>query len=150
MLDMSLCGCVIGEYEHNLRRAVSGECGYSAENQEWCLDDEGVPTAYILDVWDLLSLIRGEVARIVREAIGLAKKSTHKYFVVGGAPCPDLSISGKFRGFLGFTGPVSVNYRVFPILLHTIRVLDPEAEIFVAVENGGSMQSTMREYMRGY
>ena len=113
MLDMTLCCCLIGEYEHNLRRAAGGEYVYSANNCEWCLDDHGIPTAYILDVWGLSRRVHDEMARIVGEAIGLAIKSVHKYFVIGGAPCPDLTFSGKLKGLLGFTGPVSVHYHVF-------------------------------------
>ena len=145
---MSLCGCVIGESEHNLRRAVGGEYGYSANNEEWSLDKEGIPTAYILDVWDLFTSIRGQAARIVREAVGLATKGVHKYFLIGGPPCPNLTTSGQYGGLLGFTGPVSVHFHVFPILMHAILALDPNAVIFIAIENAGSMLDDMREYMR--
>ena len=146
---MSLCGCVIGESEHNLRRAVGGEYGYSANNEEWSLDNEGIPTTYILDVWDLSTSIRGQAARIVREAVGLATtKGVHKYFLIGGPPCPNLSMSGEYGGLLGFTGPVSVHFHVFPILMHAILALDPDAVIFIAIENARSMLDNMREYMR--
>ena len=139
---------MIGESEHNLRRAVGGEYGYSANNEEWSLDKEGIPTAYILDVWDLFTSIRGQAARIVREAVGLATKGVHKYFLIGGPPCPNLTTSGQYGGLLGFTGPVSVHFHVFPILMHAILALDPNAVIFIAIENAGSMLDDMREYMR--
>ena len=131
---MSLYGCVIGESEHNLRRAVGGEYGYSANDEEWSLDNKGIPTAYILDVWDLFESIRDKVARVVTEAVGLAgEKGVHKYFLIGGPPCPNLTASGQYGGLLGFTGPVSVHFHVYPILMQAILALDPEGVISIAI-----------------
>ena len=68
--------------------------------------------------------------------------------LVGGSPCPQLTLGGKFRGQLGICGVDSVHFHVFPIVLFFIQLCRPDLLLHVVVENAGSLLDSFRRAMR--
>lgn len=59
---------------------------------------------------DITQLIAGEKAQYFRELLRHYRQSNHIVGFIGGPPCPDFSVGGKNKGYLGDNGKLSATY----------------------------------------
>lgn len=62
------------------------------------------------EVADVSQLLAGVEAKYLLELVQDCRKSNHIVGFIGGPPCPDFSIGGKNRGYLGENGKLSSAY----------------------------------------
>ena len=130
-----------------LRAAVAEQYGYTAEPGAWSYDKERIPSTYLTDVWELFTEKDGVPSFVLQQALSFAEQAQHKYLIIGGSPCTDLTSASVHGGALGFCGKESFHYHVYPFLISAIQALDPQAQIFVLFENAASMKPMHTTYM---
>ena len=148
---LSRAGVDLGAYVHaecvaELRAPVAEEFGYSLD-ERWCIDLSGRPAIYLHDVWAPFRMLQEPEGKLMRQIIAVGKKCGSKYVIVGGSPCVDLTVSGAYKGALGFCGQESWHFHAFLAYIIAIQKGDEKAVFFVLLENAGSMKSQHLEYM---
>ena len=138
---------VAAEEMIQLRAAVAEQYGYTAEPGAWSYDKDGIPSTYLTDVWELFKEKDGTPSFVLQQALSFAEQAQHKYLIIGGSPCTDLTSASVHGGALGFCGKESFHYHVYPFLISAIQALDPQAQIFVLFENAASMKPIHTTYM---
>ncbi len=93
-----------------------------------------VPSRYVEDVWELVD----EAGKGLRQTFAMFP-TAKKYIFVNGSPCQDLTIHSAFGGTLGITGTRSAHFFAIVAVIILIKTLAPKVDIWLTVENAGSM-----------
>ena len=97
-------------------------------------------------MWDLV-VNNGQA---IRQALAIAQQRgtpIRRVILVGGSPCQNLTIMNAFNGFLGVAGPASKHVHIFPVLLSDLHLVGEALQVFLCIENAGSMQDFHRQYI---
>ena len=109
---------------------------------KWQRTKLGFPVKYLRDVWEV---VKGD-AKVLRELLAIVP-GLSKVVLIGGSPCQDLTFMSAHGGILGVTGPTSYHFHVFVAIVVALRAIEPNIDVFVVVENAGSMKEYHFQYM---
>ena len=124
------------EKDETLRHIVAEQLGLNLR-EAWSKTRHHTTALYIKDVMTLFQ----QDCKVIKELVQIAKsKKAVKILLIGGSPCTELTLAEGDKGLLGITGPNSVLFFVFHLLMHHVNQLLPQAEFRFLVENAGSMK----------
>ena len=124
------------EKDETLRHIVAEQLGLNLR-EAWSKTRHQTTALYIKDVMTLFQ----QDCKVIKELVQIAKsKNTFKILLIGGSPCTELTLAEGDKGLLGITGPNSVLFFVFHLLMYHVNQLLPQAEFRFLVENAGSMK----------
>ena len=129
--------CIAAEYDQDIRYIAADKHGFPIDEKDpvWRPNKYGVPSRYLKDVWEICADF-GQVLKDIRRLFPTCKR----LIIVAGSPCQDLTFMSLWKGLLGILGQRSKHFQVLPVLLMTMQILLPEVQIFLIVENAGSMR----------
>ncbi len=96
-------------------------------------------------MWRMWSLIEHS-GQGLRQAIAMFS-NVRKSMFVNGSPCQDLTIHNAYGGNLGMTGNRSVHFFAIVAAIIILRTFAPQIDIWLTVENSGSMAERFLEHM---
>ena len=124
------------EKDETLRHIVAEQLGLNLR-EAWSKTRHQTTALYIKDVMTLFQ----QDCKVIKELVQIAKsKNAFKILLIGGSPCTELTLAEGDKGLLGITGPNSVLFFVFHLLMYHVNQLLPQAEFRFLVENAGSMK----------
>ena len=127
---------VAAEWDETLRHIVAEQLGLSLR-ENWSKTRHQATALYIKDVKALFH----NDCKIVKELVQVAKsKNVLKILLIGGSPCTELTLAEGDKGLLGITGPNSVLFFTFHLLMYHMSQLLPQIEFRFLVENAGTMK----------
>ncbi len=84
--------------------------------------------------------------KLLHQTFAMFAKVT-KYVLVNCSPCQDLTMHNAEGGTLGITGSRSVHFFAIVAALIIIKTFAPHVEIWLTVENAGSMAKHFLEHI---
>ena len=130
------------EMDASTRAVVSKVKGWQVEGSIWSYDKQGAHTFYAHNVWTLIQ----DSCLVLRQFLSLLPPDT-VIFVGAGSPCQDLTSIGRGKGALGLTGDRSVHIHSVWALLYFLSHTPFWSRTIILVENAGSMQPHMKQYI---
>ena len=130
------------ENDAGTRAVVSKVKGWPIDGTLWALDKKGAQTFYAKDVWSLIH----HHCLILRQFLSLLPEDSI-IFLGAGSPCPDLTIIGRGQGLLGLVGDRSVLIHCVWAVVYYLSLTPFWKRLVILIENAGSMQDHMKQYI---